>query len=216
MGQRNSKQVGQVDSVNAGSDSSGRTSTGEEGGGKEISKEIGAIEETSGIPIITGTGADTQVIAPLPEEKKRRGRPPGTKNSESHSTPSGTSMLPLISTFTTAIFDMISTKFGNWWKLEEKELNSICIPLTKILERYLPKGTTKYTDVGMLIFALIAVCVPRIMYTRSVIDAGKQAGRNTETKANDAHKQDTDGNGNKDAGISLLKRDVGDAISQTM
>lgn len=94
----------------------------------------------------------------VPEPKKKRGRKPkGKENPKDTAT---------IETMVKAVYGIAANRLGPVWNVSDEEAKSIAVPLASILARYEKLiQVSQYSDVAMLILALGAVTVPRLMVT---------------------------------------------------
>lgn len=114
------------------------------------------------------------VAVPVPEEPKRGpGRPPGSGKKSSKNTqpsqPADPQMEQNLKFLVLSVFDLLSIPFGPVWKLQPAEADLITGPGARLAERYgLTELGGKYLDWFMLISALSAITVPRVMLTREM------------------------------------------------
>lgn len=131
------------------------------------------------------------VTLPEPEPVKRgRGRPPGPSTKKETATPTTDPLLVAnISAFLMGLFDLLSVRAGEHWKLKPVEAQGIALPVGNIIARNgLGETAGKYSDYIMLTVSLVAVIGPRV--TKPKEDkGGPKNDRPTEQQPSEQTKQ---------------------------
>lgn len=117
----------------------------------------------------------------LKEKKgKEKGRPKKTQTKKT-----GGLDADEVSALVTGLFAVLAYPFGNHWQLSSLEAENISGPLTRILNRMdLGEQVAKFGDGAMLLLAVGAATVPRVILTLDARKSSKTARPGKETPAN--------------------------------